>query len=64
MTTNFSLFQGSGRCVGDGQGVACGEKGELPSPGGFHKESNVLVGKPDEENDTMDNYEDGSNSLS
>lgn len=40
--------------MGDGQGVACGED-EPPSPGGFQKESNVLVGNPHEENDTMDN---------
>lgn len=59
MTTMFSLFRDPGRCVGGGrEEVACGREDELPLRGGFHKEGDVLVGKPGKGNDTRDNRVD------
>lgn len=56
MTTKFSLFRDPGTCVGEGwEEEACGQEDELPLRGGFHKEGNVLVGKPAKGNDAMDN---------
>lgn len=49
----MSLLQDTGRCVGGGQGVAHGEKNELPFSEGASKESDVLMGKPDEENEAL-----------
>lgn len=53
MRTNFSIPD-PGRCVGDGQGVAW-EKNELPLFQRDCEEGNVLMGKPDQENEILDN---------
>lgn len=56
MTTKFSLFRDPGTCAGEGrEEAACGREDGLPLRGGFHKEGNVLVGKPGKGKGTVDN---------